>query len=459
MKVSQYEKMIETPIPKLIINLSIPTIIGMLVTNIYNMVDTAFVGMLGTSASGAVGVVFGFMAIVQAFGFMFGNGSGSMLSRALGAKNTKEASCAASTGFFLSLLAGAAIEVTGFLLIDRIVMLLGATPTIAPYAESYIRCILLAVPFMTSSFTLNNILRYEGRAMLGMIGMMVGAVLNIALDPILMFGAGLGIVGAGTATAISQVVSFCILLFMALSGRTQTKLSIRNLRFQGGFALTLIGTGFPSLLRQGLTSIATIILNMESGVYGDAAVAAMSIANRVGFFVFAIALGIGQGYQPVCGFNYGAKKYRRLREGYRFTALTAELVVLILGLLAFLFAPQVIAVFRNDPAVVAIGVRPLRLQLAGMLTMPPCMATEMTMQSIGKKLAASLLSALRSGLLFIPLLLILSEVRGLSGIQEAQPLAFVLAFIPTMAYTWYFFRKLPKEDEETMEHGGTTPEV
>lgn len=446
---TQYDKMTRTPIPKLIITLSIPTILGMLVTNIYNMVDTAFVGMLGTSQSGAVGVVFGFMAIIQAFGFMFGNGSGSILSRALGAKDGEKASRAASTGFFLSLFAGIVIEIVGFLFSAQIISFLGSTPTIMPYAKSYIRCILIAVPFMTSSFTLNNILRYEGKASLGMVGMMVGAILNIALDPILMFVAGLGMIGAGIATAASQIVSFFILLYMALSGKTQTKLSIRNLELRSTLPLSIIATGFPSLLRQGLASITTVLLNHEVSVYGDAAVAAMSIANRIVFFVFAIALGIGQGYQPVCGFNYGAKKYKRLREGYKFTVICAELVVLVLGVLVFFFAEPIVAVFRNDPEVIAIGVRPLRLQILAILTLPPCMATEMTMQSIGRKLAASLLSALRSGLLFIPLLIILAAVRGLSGIQEAQPLAFVLAFVPTMSYAWYFFHRLPKEDETT----------
>lgn len=447
---TQYEKMTETPIPALITKLSIPTIIGMLVTNIYNLVDTAFVGLLGTSASGAVGVVFGFMAIVQACGFMFGNGSGSILSRALGAKDTEHASRAASTGFFFSLGAGVVIEILGFVFLENIVYFLGATDTIAPFAFRYIRCILLAVPFMTSSFTLNNILRYEGKAALGMVGMMVGAVLNIALDPILMFGAGLGITGAGLATASSQVVSFVILLYMALSGRTQTKLSIKNVTFAEKLPLVLIATGFPSLLRQGLASITTVLLNNESAVYGDEAVAAMSIVSRIVFFVFAIALGIGQGYQPVCGFNYGAKKYRRLRAGYRFTVLAAELVVVVIGAVVLIFSGNIIAIFRNDPAVIEIGTRALRLQILSLVSLPPCMATEMTMQSIGRKLAASLLSALRSGLLFIPLLLILAEVRGLPGIQEAQPLAFVLAFVPTMLYALSFFRKLPKEDAESV---------
>lgn len=443
---TQFEKMTETPIPKLIISLSIPTILAMLVTNIYNLVDTAFVGLLGTSASGAVGVVFGFMAIVQAFGFMFGNGSGSILSRALGAKDNQNASCAASTGFFFSLGAGVVIEILGFLLLVPIVNFLGATETIAPYAQSYIRCILIAVPFMTSSFTLNNILRYEGKAALGMIGMLIGACLNIALDPILMFALKLGIVGAGLATASSQIVSFFVLLYIALSGRTQTKISIRNVSFADRLPLMIIATGFPSLLRQGLASITTVVLNNESAVYGDEAVAAMSIVSRVVFFVFAIALGIGQGFQPVCGFNYGAKKFRRVRDGYRFTIFAAELIVIVIGSIALIFSGSIIGIFRNDPAVIEIGTRALRLQMMSLIFLPPCMATEMLMQSIGKKLAASLLSAFRSGLLFIPLLLILAEVRGLAGIQEAQPLAFVLAFVPTMLYAAAFFRKLPKED-------------
>lgn len=448
-KKTQYEKMTETPISKLVVTLSIPTIASMLVTNIYNLVDTAFVGRLGTSASGAVGIVFGFMSIIQAFGFMFGQGSGSIMSRALGSQDRESATVHASVGFVGSFMCGLIITLLGFLLLDDIVMFLGSTLTIAPYAKTYISFILAAAPFMCSSFTLNNLLRYEGKASLGMIGLMFGAVLNMIGDPILMFGLGMGIAGAGLSTALSQIVSWGILLYMFLSGHTESKINLIK-AFQAGPAVVgnIMATGFPSLLRQGLNSLTTVLLNSRCGVYGDAAVAAMSIVSRIVFFTFSIALGVGQGFQPVSAYNYGARKYSRIREGYRFTAILAEGIIIVGVTILIVFASPLIRLMRDDPEVIEIGTRALRLQALSNLFLPPCMVTEMLYQSTGHRAGATMLSALRSGLLFIPSLLILSSVRGLAGIQEAQPLSVVLSFPFTVMFAVMFFRKLPTMDGE-----------
>lgn len=448
-KKTQYEKMTETPISKLVVTLSIPTIASMLVTNIYNLVDTAFVGRLGTSASGAVGIVFGFMSIIQAFGFMFGQGSGSIMSRALGSQDRESATVHASVGFVGSFMCGLIITLLGFLLLDDIVMFLGSTLTIAPYAKTYISFILAAAPFMCSSFTLNNLLRYEGKASLGMIGLMFGAILNMVGDPILMFGLGMGIAGAGLSTALSQIVSWGILLYMFLSGHTESKINLMK-AFQAGPAVVgnIMATGFPSLLRQGLNSLTTVLLNSRCGVYGDAAVAAMSIVSRIVFFTFSIALGVGQGFQPVSAYNYGARKYSRIREGYRFTAILAEGIIIVGVTILIVFASPLIRLMRDDPEVIEIGTRALRLQALSNLFLPPCMVTEMLYQSTGHRAGATMLSALRSGLLFIPSLLILSSVRGLAGIQEAQPLSVVLSFPFTVMFAVMFFRKLPTMDGE-----------
>ena len=446
-KMTQYEKMTATPIPRLIATLSVPTIISMLVTNIYNLVDTAFVGRLGTSASGAVGIVFGFMAIIQAFGFMFGQGSGSIISRALGAKDTETASRTVSTGCFGSFMCGAAITVIGFLYIDRIVIALGSTETIAPYAKTYISFILAAAPFMAMSFTMNSILRYEGKAALGMIGLMTGAILNIAGDPIFMFAMHMGIAGAGLSTCLSQIVSFGILLGMFMTNRTESRLSLSNVSWHSiALPANIMATGFPSLLRQGLNSFTTVLLNTNAAVYGDAAVAAMSIVSRISFFVVSIGLGIGQGFQPVSGFNYGAKKYRRLREGYKTTIIMMTCVIAVGASIVLLNLENMIGLFRDDPEVIAVGTRALKLQMFSLICLPPCMSTEMLYQSTGRRLGATLLSALRNGLIFIPALLILTQLRGLSGIQEAQPVAQVLALPLTVLLGWMFFRKLPDED-------------
>ena len=438
---SQFDRMTKTPVSKLILTLSVPTIITMLVTNIYNLVDTAFVGQLGTSASGAVGVVFGLMAILQAIGFMFGQGSGSIIARYLGHKKIQEASRTASTGFFCSLAFGVICAAVCFLLLDPLVRLLGSTETIAPFAKTYISYILIAAPFTISSFVMNNILRYEGRAMLGMIGMITGAILNIAGDQIFMFVLGMGIAGAGLSTALSQFISFCILLSMFLFGKTTVKLKLTLVSLKPAHLANIAATGLPSLLRQGLNSVVTIILNSCAGVYGDAAIAAMSIVSRIIFFVFSIGLGVGQGFQPVSGFNYGAERYDRVRSAFRFMLILAECVIVAGALVVFLFSGSLIGLFRDDPEVIEIGTRALKLQCVSLLFLPICMAAEMLYQSTGHKLGASVLSSLRSGLLFIPILLILSQVRGLPGIQEAQPLANTLAAFPAILLIRRFFQK------------------
>ena len=440
--------MTKTPIPRLILTLSVPSIISMLVTNIYNLVDTAFVGRLGTSASGAVGVVFGFMAVIQAFAFMLGQGSGSILARALGQKDLETATKHSSTGFFAALLCGALISVIGFLWLDEIVTILGSTPTIAPFAKTYITYILIASPFMCSSLAMNNILRYEGRASLGMIGLMTGALLNIAGDPVLMFGCGMGIAGAGLSTAISQLISWGILLSMFITGRTQTVINIKMVAWKEPMTiLNIMSTGFPSLLRQGLNSFTTMLLNLECAVYGDAAVAAMSIVSRIIFFTFSIVIGVGQGFQPVSAFNYGAGNYDRLKKAYKFTFLMSEAVIFSVTAILILLSGDLIRIFRDDPDVILTGTRALRLQALSQLLLPVCSTTEMLFQSTGHRLGATLISALRSGVLFIPSIILLAHLRGLNGIQEAQPLAILLSVPITVPFAVHFFRSLKNPGE------------
>ena len=445
---AHYKKMTETPVQKLIIMLCIPTILSMLVTNVYNLVDTAFVGKLGNSASGAVGIVFGFMSIIQAVGFMFGNGSGSIMARRLGNMDTDGASVTASTGFFVSLFLGTIASILCFIFIEPLVMFLGSTKTIAPYAVKYISFILITAPVMTAGFTLNNILRYEGKAFYAMIGMFSGCILNIGGDYLFMFVFKMGISGAGLSTAIGQLVSFFFLLLPFLTGKTQCKISIHRVTLSVPHLTDIVLTGVPSLIRQGLNSIATILLNSLSGAYGDEAVAAMSIVSRVFFFIFAIALGVGQGLQPVASFNYGAGKYSRVRKAYKFTAVLATMIIIIPGIVVLFMAPEVVRLFRNDDLVVMYGTRALKLQCIAGFVMPFCMATELLLQSTGKKLSASVLSALRSGVIFIPALIVLSRFRGMAGIQEAQPLAFALSLFPTLYFSTNYFKKMPVKDKE-----------
>lgn len=443
----QFKMMTETPIPRLVVKLAIPAIISMLITNIYNLADTAFVGQLGNSASGAVGIVFSFMALIQATGFLFGQGSGSIVSRLLGNKNSEKATNIASTAFFCALTLAVFGSLMSFIFLDKLVYVLGSTDTIAPYAKTYMRFIMCAAPFMVCSFVLNNILRYEGKALLGMIGLLTGALLNIALDPLLMFVLDMGIAGAGLSTAISQMVSFSILFSMFVRGKTQCKIAPKYFTLNFADIGNICATGLPSLLRQGLGSITTMMLNHEAAVYGDEAVAAMSIVSRIAMFVVSFSLGIGQGFQPVSGFNYGAHKYNRVKKAFMFTCILSEILLGTMSMVVFVFSGDLIKIFRDDAKVIEIGTRALQLQCLSLLFLPLCMITEMLLQSTGKRVGASALSSLKNGLLFIPTLLILANVRGLSGIQEAQPLAYVLAFIPSVIFAVWFFKKLPATDE------------
>lgn len=438
----QYEKMTKEPVEKLLVTLSIPTIISMMVTNIYNIADTAFVGTLGTSQSAATGIVFGFMAILQAIAFMCGQGAGSIMSRRLGAKNLEDATRYASTGFFLSFGLGALMGAGTFLWMNPLLKVLGSTATIAPYAKVYVSFIAIAAPFFTSSLTLNNLLRYEGKAKLGTVGMMTGAVLNIGLDAVLMLGFHMGIEGAGIATAVSQFISFCILLYMFLKKKTQTRIAIRYFSRESFVIWNIMATGFPSLLRQGLNSAATMLLNRCAGIYGDAAVSAMSCVSRISFFSMAIAIGIGQGFQPISSFNLGAGKKDRVRKAFWFAVGGEECVLFILMIPMFFFAPQLIRTLRDDMEVIHIGTRALRLMCVSQLFIPLTMMVEMGFQSMGAKFLASFGSSLRSGIIFIPVLLILSNLRGLAGVQEAQPISMIISFLIGICLCRVYLEKL-----------------
>lgn len=425
----KYDQMINTPIKKLICQLAVPTMISMLVTSVYNMADTYFVGKIGTSATGGVGVAFPLMMIIQAIGFTLGMGSGNRISRLLGQKEEEEAAKVASTGFFTAFFIGIAFAAVGMLFIDGLVDLLGATETIAPYAEDYIRYILLATPFMASSFVLNNILRYQGSAFFAMLGIATGGILNMVLDPIFIFTFGFGTGGAAMATGISQFVSFIILL-LNQGKNGNLKISIKNFTPKWELYKEVLNIGLPSFYRQGIASFATVLLNFAAGNYGDAAIAAMSVVSKVLMLAFSALLGFGQGFQPVCGFNYGAKRYDRVREGFWFCVKTGFIGLAIVSALAFPFSEQIITVFRRgDPEVIQIGSKALRIILTIFPLQAWVVVCNMLMQNIGEIRSASLLAISRQGMFFIPAILTLPHLFGLLGVQIAQPVADLATFL------------------------------
>ena len=443
----QFRKMTETPIPKLILSLAAPTILSMLITSIYNLADTFFVGQISTSASGAVGIVSSLMAIIQALGFMLGHGSGSIISRSLGSQNTDAATRFASTSFFTALVFGGIITVAGLLTLPDFMMLLGSTETILPHACAYARYILLAAPIMMSSLVMNNILRYEGKASFAMIGLVTGGLLNIALDPLFIFGLGMGTAGAGLATALSQTISFCILLSMFLRGKTVSQFRLSAVtREARDFGRILLG-GAPSFGRQGLNSIGGMLLNLAARSYGDAAVAGMSIVSRIFMFIISVAIGVGQGLQPVASFNYGARKYRRVRQAAIFTIEAAFCMLVVLVGLCWVNGDALIRLFRDDPAVTAVALPAFHYQCLAMLLQPIIVVANMTFQSVGASGRATFLACCRQGVFFIPLILILPRTHGLFGVEICQPIADVLTFLVSLPFLIAFLQQLGRMDD------------
>lgn len=438
--------MTQPPVPKLICQLAIPCIISMLVTSFYNMADTFFVGMLhNTSASGAVGIVFSLMAIIQAVGFFFGHGSGNYISRELGQKNYCEASIMAATGFYSSLITGVLICIFGQIFLDRLAYALGSTSTILPYTREYMRIILLGAPWMAGSLVLNNQLRYQGNALYAMIGIVSGAILNIALDPVLIFSCNMGIAGAGWATIISQFVSFCILYIGCKKG-SNLKVHIRNFKCKWFYFQMIIRGGLPSLARQCLASFAAIFLNKAAGSYNDAAVAAMSIVQRIMMFGASAMIGFGQGFQPVCGFNFGAELYHRVRQGFWFCVKVSLIFLSSVSALLFVFAPEMISWFQDDPEVIRCGALALRFQCVSFPAQSWIIMSNMMEQSIGRTASATFLSAARQGVFFIPALFLLNSLFGLIGVQMAQAVSDLLTLICAIPIHIYVMKTMePKK--------------
>ena len=441
----KYRQMTEPPVGKLICKLAVPCIISMLVTAFYNMADTYFVGMLkSNAATGAVGVVFSMMAIIQAVGFFFGQGSGNYISRELGKKHYENASVMAATGFYAAIGTGLVICIIGQIFLEPLAYLLGSTPTILPYTEAYLRVILLGAPWMTASLVLNNQLRFQGSASYAMYGIVSGAILNIALDPLLIFVFDLGVAGAGWATIISQFVSFCLLLKGCSKG-SNIHIHIRNVKLDLFHFKMIFRGGFPSLARQSLASVATICLNHAAQPYGDAAIAAMGVVQRISMFGISAMLGFGQGFQPVCGFNFGAGLYSRVRKGFWFSVRISFIFLAVVSILGLIFAPDLIALFRDDPDVIACGARALRFQCMTLYLSSWTIISNMMLQSMGLVVPATFLSIARQGLFFIPLILILSYFFGLTGIQITQAIADLLTFLFAVPLQLQTLRKLPHD--------------
>lgn len=447
----KYTEMTTQPVKLLVCRMAVPTIIAMVTTALYNVVDAAFVGRLSTEGTAGIGISFAYMTFIQALGFFFGHGSGNYISRALGAKKVASASRVASVGFFTPLIVGAIAAAICLPNLSALSRLLGAPEAVVPFANDYLRYIVLATPFMMSALTLNNQLRLQGNARLGMVGIVSGAILNIVLDPVLIFGCGMGVSGASLATAISQLFSWCLLLAGTFRPES-VHISFKDFRPSWSIYYEIVRGGLPSLFRQVFNCAAAVSLNYCAALYAApgeeaSAVAAFAVVTRIMMFAFSVVLGFCQGFQPVCGYNFGARLYGRVRESWLFAASVGTAFLLVISTLGYIFAPQVVALFRAEDAVlVSIGAQTLRWQCIAFPLVALFTATGMLFQNIRMTFPATLLSITRNGLFFLPAILLLPVWLGLQGVQMAQAVADALSFLLSVPYAFWISRKLKRGD-------------
>lgn len=429
------------PVGRVILKMAVPTVISMLITSIYNIVDTFFVGLINTQATAAVGIVFPAMTVIQALGFFFGQGSGTYISRKLGARQTEDASRMASTSVVLSFVSGLIVAIICMAFLMPLSIALGSTATILPYTVSFLRIILIGSPFMTAALTLNNQIRFQGNAAFSMAGILSGAVMNVLMVPLLAFRLDMGITGVAWGTVTGQVTSFLVLLAMTRRGGN-IRIRLKDFTLQTRFLTEILNGGTPSLTRQGLASISTLMLNVAAAVYGDAAIAGMSIVSRITFVIFSVIIGVGQGFQPLCGFSYGAGLYRRVREGFDFCIKAGIIFLLPVCVLGFCFAEGIVDILRHDPEVVSVGASALRWQI---ITYPLAAAitfSNMALQTCGRTVPANVLAACRNGIFFIPLIIVLPRIWGLKGVEMCQMLADVMSMILVIPLMISYFRSI-----------------
>lgn len=443
----EYLKMTERSVPRLVLELSIPTMVSMLITSAYNMADTYFVSSLGNSATGAVGVVYSVQSIIQAVGYGLGMGCSSLISRKLGEKNEKAANMYASSAFAGAVGFGTLVMIIGLILLEPMMRLFGSTETILPFACEYGLVILLGAPIMCSSFVLNNILRSEGRARMSMIGLCAGGIINIALDPLFIYAFDMGVRGAAVATVVSQIISFMILLSFFIAGKSIVKLTPGTVSRRFSDYFTIIKTGLPTIFRQGLGSLSTTLLNIAVKPYGDAAIAAVSIANKIYMLLRNMIIGVGQGFQPVAGYNYGAKKNGRVRRAF-LTAVVIGSVFSCTACLITAFGGEfLMSLFRKgDTEVIGIG-RQMLIYMS--ISLPPLAYSTFVnqlYQGLGYVGGATFLASCRQGIFFIPLILIMPGVIGLAGIQSAQAIADLATFVTSIPFNIWFYKKVLKKE-------------
>lgn len=461
----KYIRMTTAPVKGLIVRLAIPTMISMLVTTLYNLVDTYFVGQLAdTRATAAVTVSYALMNIIQAVGFFFGQGSGNYISRALGNKEAEKCRKMAATGFLGALLSGTLILVFGMIFAEPLALLCGSEKDAQSlgYATDYMRVILIGAPAMCSSLVLNNQLRFQGNATFAMVGLSSGAVINVLLDALLV--PRYKVFGAAIATVACQYVSFFVLLFCTKFLSDNLKFSIKDASFRPFYLKEIFRGGFPSLCRQGIASVMNVSLMHCCAIAATAQQttsvlqAAFGIVSKLTMFISSMMIGFGQGFQPVCGFNYGAGRYDRVREGFRFCVAITAIFLTLMSVAFFIFSSPVLSFMQRSSEdgagreAVNIAVKILRRQLISLPLMSFVVMSNMMLQTTGNVVGASVLAMARQGLTMIPVMYLFSCTLGLNGLVWAQPLADALAFVISVPFVAALFKKMRlKERWQTLE--------
>ena len=446
------EALLAGPVFPQVVRFGIPTMISMLTPAIYNTTAAYFVSDLGTTAIAALGIVFALHMIMASIGIMAGQGCASQTSRLLGAGDDEAAGFIAGTGIVVSLFGGTLLTVLGLVFVEPLLRILGATPTIMPDAKAYAQVLLMCAPIISVGFTFNNLLRSEGLAIVGMRALLTGGLFNLVLTPCFIQGLGMGIEGAAWAAVIAQTVSTCLLVSHYVRGQGLLKILLPTKARFVALAPRIVRNGLPSLLRNGLAAVAASVLNVTAAGFGDAAVAGMSIVGRVIMIVNAIMVGLGQGYQPVAGFNWGAGNYLRVRTALLSTVTVGTCFMTLSGLVGWWFAKDIVSVFANgDPDVIAVGTLALQCQFMCFPFISGSMIANMTYQVLGRAKVASLLSSLRQGLCFLPLIVVLPNYYGLTGLVAAQPLADVAATLLSLFFLRAILREAKARVDGTFE--------
>lgn len=439
--------MLHEPIPRVIFKMAVPTIVAFLINSIYSLADTFFVSSLGTNATAAVSVNASLDQLIMMAGSMLAVGANSYIARLLGSGDEKKASRVLSTAFFLAFGLGALLTVLGSIFMTPMVRLLGATPTCEQYSIDYATYVLLAAPFMASSFVMNQCLRSEGSATLSMIGMGFGGILNCVLDPIFIFGwfglPAMGVAGASVATAISKLVSFIILIFPYLTRRSVLRLSLRNFHFSRDIITKIVSVGSSSMFRSGLAVVAGILLNDLAGNISDSVLAGIGVCTKIMMFPFSIILGFGTGFQPVAGFNWGARRYDRVEESYRFASWTAIIGAAVMCAILAIFADPIIVLFAGtDPEMRWIGSLCIVLQCIALPVHAWVAVVNMYCAGLGNATGALLLSTSRQGTCMLPILFPLAGLFGAVGIASVQAVADVLSLALAIPIAIYMRKKV-----------------